>query len=121
MLELPDRIDLLKRDRRDTRGHELKLRKDNYRRDFKKNSFPHRVIDISNGLDREVTSFLNVILGELPAHIGRVFVQGKISYASQEPWVFSGTVRKNIVFCLPFNEKKYLEVIKGMLFLDIEN
>ncbi|XP_045130925.1 ATP-binding cassette sub-family C member 4-like isoform X2 [Portunus trituberculatus] len=58
------------------------------------------------------TSFLNVILGELPAHIGRVFVQGKISYASQEPWVFSGTVRKNIVFCLPFNEKKYLEVIK---------
>ncbi|KAK8407821.1 hypothetical protein O3P69_002393 [Scylla paramamosain] len=58
------------------------------------------------------TSFLNVILGELPAHVGRVFVQGKISYASQEPWVFSGTVRENVVFCQPFNEKKYLEVIK---------
>ncbi|MPC76248.1 hypothetical protein E2C01_070655 [Portunus trituberculatus] len=53
-LELPDRIDLLKRDRKDTRGHGLKLRRDNYRRDFKKNSSHHRVIDIWNGLDREV-------------------------------------------------------------------
>ncbi|MPD00204.1 hypothetical protein E2C01_095662 [Portunus trituberculatus] len=53
-MELPDRIDQLKRDRRDTRGLGLKLRKDNYRRDFNKNSFPHRVINIWNGLDREV-------------------------------------------------------------------
>ncbi|MPD06048.1 hypothetical protein E2C01_101828 [Portunus trituberculatus] len=44
-MELPDRINLLKRDRRDRRGHGLKLRKDNYKRDFKKNNFLHRVID----------------------------------------------------------------------------
>ena len=38
---------------RETRGYGKKLEKDNYRRDIKKNSFPHRVVDAQNGLDRD--------------------------------------------------------------------
>ena len=52
--ECLDREDLLKMDRGKTRGHAMKLKKDNYRRDLKKNSFPHRVIDICNKLDEEI-------------------------------------------------------------------
>ncbi|XP_063867034.1 ATP-binding cassette sub-family C member 4-like isoform X1 [Scylla paramamosain] len=57
-------------------------------------------------------SLLNAILGELPAQSGRITVRGKIAYASQEPWVFSGTVRQNILFGKQFNEKKYEEVTR---------
>ncbi|KAK3863657.1 hypothetical protein Pcinc_030600 [Petrolisthes cinctipes] len=57
-------------------------------------------------------SLLNAILGELPAKSGSIKLQGKIAYASQEPWVFSGTVRQNIVFGQPYHEKKYNEVLR---------
>ena len=53
-METLDREDLLNWDTRESRGHGKKLRKDNYRRDMKKNSFPHRVVDVWNGLDKGV-------------------------------------------------------------------
>ncbi len=40
-------------------------------------------------------------------------VYGTISYASQEPWVFSGTVRENILFGQPFCGVWYNTVIKA--------
>ncbi|XP_076047502.1 uncharacterized protein LOC143029047 [Oratosquilla oratoria] len=49
-MEILDRDDLLKWDRKETRGHEKKLKKDSYRGDLKKNSFPHRVTDVLNKL-----------------------------------------------------------------------
>ncbi|KAA0203052.1 hypothetical protein HAZT_HAZT007987 [Hyalella azteca] len=51
-------------------------------------------------------------MGELPALEGTVAVKGKIAYASQEPWLFSGSVRQNILFGREYDEKKYGEVIK---------
>ena len=50
-MEVLDRQDLLIWDKRNTRGHKRKL-KDNYRRNLKKNSFPHRVVDVWNNLDK---------------------------------------------------------------------
>ena len=49
-----DREELLVWDSRETRGHGCKLRKSNYRRDIKKNSFPHRNVDTWNRLDNKV-------------------------------------------------------------------
>ncbi len=49
------------------------------------------------------------ILGEMPIVSGKV--KGRISYASQEPWIFSGTVRQNILFGSDFDELKYKRVI----------
>ncbi|XP_068230341.1 ATP-binding cassette sub-family C member 4-like isoform X1 [Palaemon carinicauda] len=57
-------------------------------------------------------SLLHAILGELPAKAGSISVRGKVAYASQEPWVFSGTVKQNILFGQEFNEKRYNEVIR---------
>jgi ATP-binding cassette subfamily C (CFTR/MRP) protein 4 len=38
-------------------------------------------------------------------------VGGVLGYASQEPWVFNGTVRENILFGRPFDPVGYRKVI----------
>lgn len=58
------------------------------------------------------SSLLQVILGELPAVSGKIEVNGKISYAAQEPWLFSATVRQNITFGLPMDKIRYRAVVK---------
>lgn len=58
------------------------------------------------------TTLLHAILKELPAQEGSIDVEGIVSYASQEPWLFGGSIRQNIVFGQEFDQKKYDEVIK---------
>lgn len=53
------------------------------------------------------STILQVILGELPLDSGHLLVNGTISYASQEPWLFEGTVRQNILFTEKFDEKRF--------------
>ena len=60
------------------------------------------------------TSLLATILGgELEVTNGSVKYEGTLAYVSDTPWVFPGTVRENILFHLPYNEKLYLEVIRA--------
>jgi len=54
-----------------------------------------------------------VILRELSAVKGSYKVAGKVAYASQEPWIFSGTVRQNILCGLEYDMKRYKKVIKA--------
>ncbi|XP_023210595.1 multidrug resistance-associated protein 4-like, partial [Centruroides sculpturatus] len=57
------------------------------------------------------TSLLMSLLGEIPITSGEVSVKGKISYASQEAWVFNATVRENILFGEEYQEDKYRKVL----------
>ncbi|XP_043747923.1 ATP-binding cassette sub-family C member 4-like isoform X4 [Cervus elaphus] len=59
------------------------------------------------------SSLLRAVLGELPPSQGQVSVHGRIAYVSQQPWVFSGTVRSNILFGKKYEEDRYEEVIKA--------
>ncbi|XP_076312445.1 ATP-binding cassette sub-family C member 4-like isoform X2 [Tachypleus tridentatus] len=58
------------------------------------------------------TSLLMTILGEMPTLLGEVKVQGKVAYVSQEPWVFAGTVRDNVVLGNKFNNEKYQKIVE---------
>ena len=41
---------------------------------------------------------------------GKVKIRGEISYSSQEPWLFTGSVRENILFGQPYDKEKYAQV-----------
>ncbi|GFG33086.1 hypothetical protein Cfor_12110, partial [Coptotermes formosanus] len=58
------------------------------------------------------SSLLQAILRELPLIEGTIEVGGTISYASQEPWMFTGSVRQNILFGEPFVRERYSQVVK---------
>jgi ABC-type transport system involved in cytochrome bd biosynthesis fused ATPase/permease subunit len=54
------------------------------------------------------SSLLYAILGEMKNAGGsKVVLNGKVAYASQKPFIISGTVRNNILFGAAFNHKKY--------------
>ncbi|CAH2068608.1 unnamed protein product, partial [Iphiclides podalirius] len=58
------------------------------------------------------SSLLHLILGELEPSHGTVSLGGaRISYASQEPWLFVATVRQNILFGLPYDRVRYKKVV----------
>ena len=61
------------------------------------------------------------ILGELPVFDGDRKVFGKMGYASQQPWIFSGTIKENIVFGEEFAQDRYLKVIEACALQKVGN
>ena len=55
---------------------------------------------------------MQCILGELLPVRGSVDICGTVSYASQEPWIFSGTLKENILFGRPFDNIWFDKVIE---------
>lgn len=53
---------------------------------------------------------MQLLLGELPVQSGNIVINGSVSYAAQKPWLFSGTVRANILFGQIYDKKRYGEV-----------
>lgn len=67
------------------------------------------------------SSIIQAILGELPIENGEMQVNGVISYASQEPWLFSGSIRQNILFGEALDKDRYNSVIEACaLARDVE-
>lgn len=58
------------------------------------------------------SSILLSILRELKLKSGTIKTNGSISYASQEAWIFNGTVRQNILFGREFDPKRYAKVVQ---------
>lgn len=50
----------------------------------------HKLLAVTGPVGAGKSSLINVILKELPIHSGTMEIQGTVSYASQEPWLFSG-------------------------------
>ena len=53
------------------------------------------------------------MLGEIPRLRGFLRLQGRLSYASQAPWIFTGSVRDNILFGNDYDRGRYNKVVKA--------
>ncbi|XP_028129811.2 probable multidrug resistance-associated protein lethal(2)03659 [Diabrotica virgifera virgifera] len=73
---------------------------------------PQQLVAIVGAVGSGKTSLLQTIMKELPLSQGNKDTVGKISYASQEPWLFASTIKQNILFGEPWDPKKYERVIK---------
>lgn len=59
------------------------------------------------------SSLLSAILGELSPDGGTMAIRGQLNYVSQQPWVFPGTVRSNILFGRGLDPQRYQRVLKA--------
>lgn len=71
-----------------------------------------KLIGIIGPIGSGKSSFLQVLLRELPLDSGVLNVNGSVSYASQEPWVFAASVRQNILFGEDHDHERYNEIVK---------
>ncbi|XP_043334217.1 ATP-binding cassette sub-family C member 4-like isoform X2 [Cervus canadensis] len=83
---------------------------------------PGELLTVVGPVGAGKSSLLRALLGELPPSQGKVSVHGRIAYVSQQPWVFPGTVRSNILFGKKYEEDRYEEVINACaLKEDLQN
>ncbi|EGZ11447.1 hypothetical protein PHYSODRAFT_338156 [Phytophthora sojae] len=57
------------------------------------------------------SSLCSALLGEMEKTEGKVFVNGKVAYYSQQPWIQNMTIRDNILFGQAFGDNKYQRIL----------
>lgn len=58
------------------------------------------------------SSCLNALLGDMMCVLGKVSLRGSVSYVAQRPFIQNSTLKDNILFGRPLDEKKYQNVLK---------
>ena len=59
------------------------------------------------------STLLSAIAGEISNTSGKIVFQGTLVYVPQTAWVFSGTIRENVLFGQPYDEPKDTKVIEA--------
>ncbi|CAI6363623.1 unnamed protein product [Macrosiphum euphorbiae] len=70
-----------------------------------------RLLAVIGSVGAGKSSLIHAILRELPLCEGKISVRGVVSYAPQEPWIFSGTVQQNILFGSQMDKKRFQKII----------
>lgn len=63
------------------------------------------------------SSLLNALVGELKSQTGQVIFGGRLAYCPQQAWMQNGTVRENILFGEPFDQRQYDRVVAACALL----
>lgn len=73
---------------------------------------PEELLVIVGRVGSGKSSILMALMGDLPIVSGDLTLYGKISYASQEPWIFAGTIEENVLFGAEYDEKRFNEILQ---------
>ena len=60
------------------------------------------------------------ILGELENYTGKRMTSGKIFYVPQQPWVFTSSIRQNIIFGNEYNQEKFNKIVEVCSLKQVE-
>ncbi|XP_050507508.1 probable multidrug resistance-associated protein lethal(2)03659 [Diabrotica virgifera virgifera] len=95
--------------------------------DIREATFSMKYKDILKNINLKMNAGLNVVTGQLgsgksslikmilrdyPVDSGEIRTRGVMSYASQDPWLFPGTIKQNILFGEHYNYERYKKVIE---------
>ena len=58
------------------------------------------------------STLLSALAGELPISSGEIVYSGNIVYVPQTAWLFSGSIRDNILFGKPYNKDEFANVLE---------
>ncbi|KAL9971726.1 hypothetical protein ACROYT_G017928 [Oculina patagonica] len=72
---------------------------------------PGSLIVITGPVGSGKSTLLSAIAGEVSDISGTISCQGSVVYVPQVAWVFSGTIRENILFGHPYDEPRYNRTI----------
>lgn len=72
-----------------------------------------KLIGVTGSIGSGKSSLLQAFLRELPTEYGLLAINGKLSYSSQDPWVFASSIRQNILFGEKMDKRRYEMVIKA--------
>ncbi|XP_055544991.1 ATP-binding cassette sub-family C member 4-like isoform X1 [Wyeomyia smithii] len=71
-----------------------------------------KLIGIVGAIGSGKSSILQAILQELPLESGKIVCNETLSYVSQEPWLFAGSIKQNILFGSEMDKKRYKSVVR---------
>ena len=64
------------------------------------------------------STLLSALAGEVSVAEGTITWPSSLVYAPQTPWIFSGTIRQNILFGQPYNETRYFLVVQACALME---
>jgi ATP-binding cassette subfamily C (CFTR/MRP) protein 4 len=53
------------------------------------------------------------LLEEMRIEQGSVEIRGSVFYSPQEPWIFTASIRQNILFGKEYNQQKFEKIVKA--------
>ena len=77
-----------------------------------------KLVVITGRLGCGKSSLLMSLINELPGLSGQISLRGVISYTEQQPWIFSGTFRDNILFGRTLDPQRLQQVISACSLMD---
>ena len=81
--------------------------------DIEFSTAPRSLTVITGPVGSGKSTLLSAIAGEVSEVSGKITFQGSFVYVPQIAWIYSGTIKENILFGQPYDEPKYTRVIEA--------